>query len=385
MNSLNLNFYNILIVLGIVHGIIFSFILFFNPKLKSKTNIFLALTILALCFSNLQYWLLDVGLSPGYENNNLIFIPFEFLMVPMFFLFVKSYLKHDFKKHHIFLLLVPFFSAIFYQILTDLARVNSKVIEFFNLVIEYGSLLFSLVIIFLVFKNIIDYEKKVANDSFNEIPITVTWLKRILIFGFFLCILWLLSLTVFESYFPSGYYQYYPLWIGISVLIYWIAYTSIFQNSIYEERGEIRNRIIRSNVTQEQENSKSQNKSSEIEKSSDNINPNKFTEINTLILERRLYLNPKLSLKLISKQTNLSEGYLSQIINSNTDNNFNEYINNMRVENAKKLLLDDDYFKYTITAIGLESGFNTKTSFYNAFKKITGHTPNNYKKLVQNH
>ena len=88
---------------------------------------------------------------------------------------------------------------------------------------------------------------------------------------------------------------------------------------------------------------------------------------------------------MISKQINLSEGYLSQIINSNTDNNFNEYINNMRVENAKKLLLDDEYFKYTITAIGLESGFNTKTSFYNAFKKITGHTPNNYKKLVQNH
>ena len=64
---------------------------------------------------------------------------------------------------------------------------------------------------------------------------------------------------------------------------------------------------------------------------------------------------------MISKQINLSEGYLSQIINSNTDNNFNEYINNMRVENAKKLLLDDEYFKYTITAIGLESGFNTKT------------------------
>jgi len=385
MNSLNLNLYNILIVVGIVHGVIFSFILFFNPKLKSKTNIFLALTILALCFSNLQYWLLDVGLSPSYENNNLIFVPFEFLMVPMFFLFVKNYLKKDFKKHHLFLLLVPFFSAIFYQILTDLARVNSKVIEFFNLVIEYGSLLFSLVIIFLVFKNIIDYEKKTAKDSFSEIPVTVTWLKRILIFGVVLCILWLLSLTVFESYFPSGYYQYYPLWIGISVLIYWIAYTSVFQNSIYKEREEIRNRVILCNITQKRENSKNQNKPLEIEKTLDNINPNKFTEINAFILERRLYLNPKLNLKLISIQTNLSEGYLSQIINSNTDKNFNEYINNMRVENAKKLLLDNDYFKYTITAIGLESGFNTKSSFYSAFKKITGYTPNNYKKLVQNY
>jgi AraC-like DNA-binding protein len=385
MNSLNLNLYNFLIVLGIVHGVIFSFILFFSPKLKSKTNIFLALTILALCFSNLQYWLLDIGLSPGYENNNLIFIPFEFLMVPMFFLFVKSYLKNNFKKHHIYLLLIPFFSTIFYQILTDLARVNSKVIEFLNLVIEYGSLLFSIIIIFSVFKNILDYEKKVANDSFNEIPKTVAWLKRILVFGFILCILWLLSLTIFESYFPNGYYQYYPLWIGISLLIYWIAYTSIFENSIYEERGEIRNRIIKGEVTINQDTSQIQKKTLEIDELSENINPSKFSEINNLILKRRLYLKPKLSLKMISKQINLSEGYLSQIINSNTDNNFNEYINNMRVENAKKLLLDDEYFKYTITAIGLESGFNTKTSFYNAFKKITGHTPNNYKKLVQNH
>jgi len=359
--------------------------LFFSPKLKSKTNIFLALTILALCFSNLQYWLLDIGLSPGYENNNLIFIPFEFLMVPMFFLFVKSYLKNNFKKHHIYLLLIPFFSTIFYQILTDLARVNSKVIEFLNLVIEYGSLLFSIIIIFSVFKNILDYEKKVANDSFNEIPKTVAWLKRILVFGFILCILWLLSLTIFESYFPNGYYQYYPLWIGISLLIYWIAYTSIFENSIYEERGEIRNRIIKGEVTINQDTSQIQKKTLEIDELSENINPSKFSEINNLILKRRLYLKPKLSLKMISKQINLSEGYLSQIINSNTDNNFNEYINNMRVENAKKLLLDDEYFKYTITAIGLESGFNTKTSFYNAFKKITGHTPNNYKKLVQNH
>ena len=385
MNSLNLNFYNILIVLGIVHGIIFSLILFFNPKLKSKTNFFLALTILALCFSNLQYWLLDVGLSPGYENNNLIFIPFEFLMVPMFYLFVRSYLKNDFNKSLVFLLLIPFFYAIFYQILTDLAKVNTKTIEFFNLVFEYGSLLFSLVIIFLVFKNILDYEKKIAKDSFNEIPKTVTWLKRILLFGFFLCILWLLSLTIFDAYFPSGYYQYYPLWIGISLLIYWIAYTSIFQNSIYMERREIRNSIVENKITQNKDDTKIQNKLLEIDEPSESINPMKFIEINNLILKHSLYLKPKLSLKMISKQTKLSEGYLSQIINSNTNNNFNDYINNLRVETAKKLLLDDDYFKYTITAIGLESGFNTKTSFYNAFKKHTGHTPNNYKKLVQNH
>jgi len=382
MNSLNLNFYNILISFGILHGIIFSLVLFLNPKLKSRTNNYLAVTILALCFSNLQYWLLDVGLSPGYNDNSLIFIPFEFLMVPFFFLFVKSYLGKVINMRFILLMLIPFFYSIFYQIISDILEISSKTVSFFNLVIEYGSLLFSVIIIILVFKSIIDYEKKIAQNSFYDIPKTVSWIKRILLFGFALCILWVLSLTIFENYFPSGHYKYYPLWIGISILIYWIAYASIFQNSIYKERGEIRTKIKKTKTFHNLENSK--NRVLKFEKPKESINPNKFIEINNIIIENRLYLKPKLSLKIVSKYTNLSEGYLSQIINSNTNKTFNDYINAFRIENAKKLLMDIEYSKYTITAIGLESGFNTKTSFYSAFKKHTGNTPNSYKKLVQN-
>ncbi|MFK7749760.1 MAG: hypothetical protein AB8B65_15295 [Kordia sp.] len=88
---LHLNFYNILILVGVIHGIIFSFILLFHPKLKSKTNFFLAFTTLALCGSNLQYLLLDVGIVPlELYKNDLVFIPFEFLMVAMFYFFVRS-------------------------------------------------------------------------------------------------------------------------------------------------------------------------------------------------------------------------------------------------------------------------------------------------------
>ncbi|WP_299669681.1 AraC family transcriptional regulator [uncultured Polaribacter sp.] len=379
MNSHNFNVYNIIIIIGIVHGIIFSLLLFFNAKLKSRTNNYLALTILSLCFSNLQYWLLDVGLSPKYENHKIIFIPFEFLMLPMFLLFVKNYLDNKLKKSHVHILFLPFFITTLYLILNDFIKIDAITFKFFNLIIEYSSITFSLVIIILIFKTILDYEKKIKKDSFDKIPKTVSWLKRILIIGFSLCILWALSLTLFGPYFPSGYSKYYPLWIGISVLIYWIAYTSIFQNSIYEDRGEIRgkNTYTRKNI-------RTQIKQLEIDKPTGKINTNKFIEINNLILKNKLFLNPKLSLKIISRYTNFSEGYLSQIINTNTHKNFNEYINHLRVENAKKLLLDEDYSKYTITAIGLESGFHTKTSFYSAFKKNTGQTPNAYKKLVQN-
>jgi AraC-like DNA-binding protein len=371
-NILNFNFFNVIILLGIIHGIVFSLILLFSPKLKSKTNFFLAFTIFALCFSNLQYWLLDVGLAPGYKNNTLIFIPFEFLMLPMFFLFVKSYLRKTISTYYLFLLLMPFAFTTLYLIYNHFINIEPKLFKVLNLLIEYFSIIFSVGIIILVFKEILKYEK-IAKINSTKITKTVRWLKRTLIFAFFLCLLWIITLKFFSPYFPDGYYMYYPLWIGISLLIYWIAYTSIFQSIIYKEREEIRIKI-----------SQQQSKIIEVNKQSKTINPKKFNEINSYIINNKLFLKPRLSLKIISDYTKLSEGYLSQLINTNSSMNFNDYINSFRVENVKKLLLDKEYSNYTITAIGLESGFTTKSSFYAAFKKNTGLTPNKFKKLVQN-
>ncbi|MGK0448800.1 MAG: YesN/AraC family two-component response regulator, partial [Polaribacter sp.] len=90
------------------------------------------------------------------------------------------------------------------------------------------------------------------------------------------------------------------------------------------------------------------------------------------------------SLTTLSKEFNLSEGYISQLINNNSDLNFNDYINSLRVNEAKEMLFNIEYENYTIIAIGLEAGFNSKSSFYSAFKKFTNKTPNEYKKYVRN-
>ncbi|WP_363317970.1 helix-turn-helix domain-containing protein [uncultured Algibacter sp.] len=102
------------------------------------------------------------------------------------------------------------------------------------------------------------------------------------------------------------------------------------------------------------------------------------------IKSNKNYLNPNLSLKILSKELNLSEGYISQLINKNSNLNFNDYINSLRITDAKNMLVDSEYNNYTILAIGLESGFNSKSSFYTAFKKFTGKTPVEYKKSVRN-
>lgn len=371
MNSFNINLYNLIILLGIVHGVVFSLILVINPRLKSSTNIYLALTTFALCGSNFQYLLIDTGVvSLEHYKNNLLFIPFEFLMVTMFYFFVRSYLNLTIKNKNIFLFLVPFFLGILYQVLTKLLGVEYKFVYYLNWTAEYLSLIFSIVLIVLTFKDIIDYEKKVNTENFKDIPKTTHWLKRTLVFGITLCILWLISITFLRSILGKGYYKYYPLWIGISVLIYWIGYTSIIQNLLYKDRLQIRKK------TDKEKNEKS---------SITNIkSKNKFEEIHQFVLENQLYLDTEMTLSVLSKKIKISEGYLSQLINKNHGKNYNDYINGLRIEHVKKILVNDEYSNYTITAIGLESGFKTKTSFYAIFKKHTGKTPNQYKKLVQN-
>ena len=82
----------------------------------------------------------------------------------------------------------------------------------------------------------------------------------------------------------------------------------------------------------------------------------------------------------VAKQHAISSGYLSQLINKHYRNGFNDFINKLRIENAKAMLLDQTYNRYTINAIALESGFNTKSNFYIAFKKFMEMTPSQFRK-----
>ena len=106
-----------------------------------------------------------------------------------------------------------------------------------------------------------------------------------------------------------------------------------------------------------------------------------FTKINTYILIEKKYMESDLSLGNISEKFKISKGYLSLLINTHTQKSFNDYINELRIEASKKMLVDIHYEKYTIESIGLECGFNSKSNFYTSFKKFSGQTPNQFKKL----
>ncbi|MGB3464753.1 MAG: helix-turn-helix domain-containing protein [Cyclobacteriaceae bacterium] len=90
---------------------------------------------------------------------------------------------------------------------------------------------------------------------------------------------------------------------------------------------------------------------------------------------KKPYLNPDLKIQDLSEELAVAKHHISQIINQELNSNFFDFINQYRVEEAKKKLIDDRYKHLTIQGIGMDSGFSNKSSFYRIFKKYTDHTP----------
>ena len=104
-----------------------------------------------------------------------------------------------------------------------------------------------------------------------------------------------------------------------------------------------------------------------------------FKEIEDLVREQKLFLDPAISLAVLSKRLKASIQKISFAINTKSGYNFNEYINRYRVAFATHLLNTPEGKGITIAAIGTEAGFNSLSSFNQAFKKVTGNTPSQFR------
>lgn len=104
------------------------------------------------------------------------------------------------------------------------------------------------------------------------------------------------------------------------------------------------------------------------------------SKLESVILIDKVFLDPNLTVKKLAKEIDSNEKYMSYLINKIYNKNFSNFINEHRIDFAKKILMDKEYKQYTIEAIGGLSGFNSKSGFNTLFKKYTGVTPSQFKK-----
>lgn len=94
--------------------------------------------------------------------------------------------------------------------------------------------------------------------------------------------------------------------------------------------------------------------------------------------EERPYLDPDLGLPELAARLDVSPHAVSQVLNAEIGERFNAFVNRYRVEAAQHMLCDPDCSHLSVSAIALEAGFGSRSTFYSAFRAHAGCTPTEY-------
>ena len=338
-------------------------------------------------------WILCTQISLlGYLNRNeIIFFPFFLFqdtitisIGPFLYVYVKAIFfrdKHiirDNYKHFIIPLLFLLFSSI--PKLIELILLPTPFVgirDGIENILILGSV-YTLIYCVMALKTLRKTKKMIKQYYTHINPNDVNWLQHFL-YGITFIFIIDFSLSIIEITFPGVHFSVGIISIFIVFLIVYLAYHGISQTKILlpeflfeKEKNSSENGVSKDET---------HNKQSKVV-----FDPTEMDflkqGLEKLILEEKWYLIPELSLKSVSDELQISEKKLSYLLNQHMNVSFYDYINSLRVEEVKQKILDPSNSQYTLLAIALECGFNSKTSFNRTFQRFEGITPSKYKKSL---
>lgn len=363
---------NFLLIAGVVQGFVFNLVTLFFRKKFSIVILYLNLTVLFISLNNLQAWLRDNGYSSDLFYVKNLLVPWYLLILPMFYAFLIHFLKvHNkikgFVKISLILFAIEFVlrSGVIGYVHYYVAGRPIEYIDTYTMLEDVFNLVFSLFIFYkacvLVFKRQKAFKIMLSYDDLN-------WIKLFLVMGSVLMMLWTLAKVM--DIVQGIKWGYSLLRLGTSILLYWIGYQGLYRYNVVQDRIMLRKDIASSQSYIDIANGISDKTSKKHLK--------EFHKIHEHVINNQRYLEPDISMNSLAQEFNMSVSHLSKLINSYSGYNFSDYVNSLRVEQSKKLLADPNFNQYTVVSIGLECGFNSRSTFYTAFKKFTSQTPTEY-------
>lgn len=110
------------------------------------------------------------------------------------------------------------------------------------------------------------------------------------------------------------------------------------------------------------------------------IDPEYIERIRSVMESGKLFLNPRLTLDEFSEHAQLPPRMVSAVINRCLNQNFHEFVNRYRVEEAWRILGEPEYRQLPVLDVAIMAGFNSKATFNRFFSKFSGLTPSQYRK-----
>jgi len=150
-------------------------------------------------------------------------------------------------------------------------------------------------------------------------------------------------------------------WGFIALFIYFVSFKAFTHQDLFDKSKQKISRKEDSTVNREEIKTGDDKKSCE--------------SIKEAMETGQYFLNHDLTIHEFAKAINKSPRLISSCINQSFGFNFNEWVNNYRVEKALEILKDKNNNHLSIEGVGSDSGFKSRSAMYIAFKKKTGETP----------
>lgn len=386
-------FFSILLFLFSAY-ILFQTIIQYNTNKKSnKFLIFIVFLLLIISFIELIY---NVYTQASYYLLFLFVTPTIFLS-PSVYLYIKSLTTQNFEfnrkeKVHFAIPVILISIALLLNLLL-MASFHLNLIKAVNFFADVFIIL-SITIFYILplmqflyygFKTISIYSfhiKNFKNYFSNAEEVEMKWIKYFIIVYIVHSLIFILlsmQIEVTSKLYDVIYYS------ELFLFIFFLGFYGTKQTDIYQKKLSFVTSPY--DINQETIELVKSNSYDNFVSSTSFISEDKKDEIQSkllqLIQEEKIYRHPSLNINDIVQKTGSNQKYISTVINERFNKNFLTFINEYRIKDAKELLKNDKANQYTVEGIGNMVGFNSRSAFINAFKKIEGTTPSAYKESVE--
>jgi len=324
-------------MVGVVSGLLLGLIFLLSKRQKAQFNIFLAMLffLLSIRLGKLYFQEYSYGIVRNAYFN--LMQAAYFALGPVLWLYIQSYLNHGRPRRAVWHFLPAFvflFGAFFIRYYFG---------ESFWLLLYLASLIHPFVYLFLSLRLIIPLHSRIQKRWLGSLIFSLTLIALANVLFFF-----------FE----------FPFYLLTSLLLLITTYLFVY---LGVNHRKLLRQISPANA------SKYANL-----KRDDHEFEHQFELIKNWMEEKKLYLQPQLSLEQLSEKTGLTTHQISGTVNYCSGKNFPDFVNTYRLEEARRLLLAHP--KKKIIAVAYESGFHSISSFNQLFRKKTGMSPSAFRK-----
>lgn len=379
--DVNLNIFTVFILLGVFQGLILSYFFITNGNRRKIANIYQGLLIFALTCSMFEEFLNETGYIVKVLVISNYAEPFNFVFGPLVFLYVKrnfdiKWSRKDFLHFIPFLLWTMY--SVFHYVQPIEAKYNSYLFskhpdwpllsyeypfsdnplgirQYLNIFTAIHFTSYMLLVIFIIHKKL----KELGQNFFNTTNETLISLRNSSLHFIIVIIIFIGA----KLYFGRDLGDYYISTYLAFMLI--LTTVQVFKRSSYFDESRL---FMEMPLHKYKKSSLDELRKAEIKR-----------QVLNEFENEKYHLNSLASLSELAKKINETTHHVSQVINEQLEMNFFELLAKYRINEAKKIIEKDVDKKLTIEEIAEKVGYNSKSAFNNAFKKLTLQTPSEFR------